>query len=166
MSTILLPISADLSPLHARQTLFGLEVSVPSRSIPGAVYRVTVDAERRLACNCPGFAHRGTCHHVRALLFLVHKRARPHGAQDTQVQSYHAFSEEDLGDRQHSVLQWLEQNGPASNREIAEGLKWPVNAVTGRVFELRDMELVADAGTKVDGITGRRVHVWRTVPKP
>jgi hypothetical protein len=159
----LLPLGADLSPLKARPTLFGLEVTIPSRSVPGTVYRVTVGEDRHLTCNCPGFAHRGNCHHVRALLFLAHKKARTHGAHDTQVESFHALTEEELGSRQAAVLTFLEGHGPASNREIAEGLKWPINAVTPRCHELREAEMVRDDGKKLDPVTGRMVHVWGVI---
>lgn len=153
-----LPLGADLSQLHARTTLYGLEIVVPSRSVTGAIYRVQVGEDRSLRCSCPGFVHRGDCHHVRSLVFLASKSARVRGVQDTQIESYRALS--DKAERQSKVLEWLTDAGPASNRDIAIGLGWPINTVTPRVHELREMGLVKDAGRKWDPDTLRNVRVW------
>ena len=159
-----LPIGADLSQLHARTTLYGLEIVVPSRTVTGAIYTVQVTEDRSLRCNCPGFLHRGDRHHVRSLVFLASKTAKKHGPQDTQVESFHALG--DRADRQREVLEWLKDNGPACNREIAAGLSWPVNRVTPRIYELRELELVKDAGRKWDSDTARNVHVWAFAKMP
>lgn len=45
----------------------------------------------------------------------------------------------DLGARQQQVFDVVEARGSASNEQIADTLKVPINYVTGRVKELRDM---------------------------
>jgi hypothetical protein len=81
-----------------------------------------------------------------------------HLATETRDESYHALVT-DLGDRQKKVFEIL-RRGDRSNSAIAYALGWPINRVTGRVKELRDLTLVFPAGVMVDPITLRRVQVW------
>ena len=85
---------------------------------------------------------------------------------ETRNESYSLFSPK-LGQRQREVYELLCQLGPLSNRHISDILKRPVNTVTGRVMELRQLGLVAEAGTVYDHGTARRVTAWRACdPEP
>ncbi len=66
-----------------------------------------------------------------------------------------------IGERQRAVYAALAKIGPASNMEIAQYLRWSVNQVTPRIFELRKIGWVIDDGLRECKITGRVVHVWR-----
>ena len=85
---------------------------------------------------------------------------------ETRNESYHLLTPK-LGQRQREVYELLCQLGPLSNRHIADILKRPINAVVPRVFELRQMGLVEEAGTVYDHGTARRVTAWRACdPEP
>lgn len=77
---------------------------------------------------------------------------------ETSKQSYKKLT--DLGERQRAVHKAIGELGTASNREIADYLKLPVNSVTGRVKELRDYGFVAEHGKKWDKETQRNVTAW------
>lgn len=68
----------------------------------------------------------------------------------------------DLGERQATVHAAIRALGSACNQKIAEYLGIPVNQVTGRVFELRDMGLVREAYRGEWIPTGRTVIWWET----
>jgi len=50
-----------------------------------------------------------------------------------------------------------------SNTEIARRVGLPINCVTPRVKELREKGVLALAGWRCCGVTGRRVMVWARV---
>lgn len=68
----------------------------------------------------------------------------------------------DLGERQAAVHSAIRVLGAACNQKIANYLGIPVNQVTGRVFELRDMGLVREAYRGIWIPTGRKVIWWET----
>lgn len=68
----------------------------------------------------------------------------------------------DLGERQAAVHAAIRALGAACNQKIADHLAIPVNQVTGRVFELRDLGLVREAYRGVWIPTGRTVIWWET----
>jgi hypothetical protein len=75
-----------------------------------------------------------------------------------------------LSEKQAKVLDLLiEENSNLTNTEIAAKLKWPINCVVGRTFELRHLGIeckpfVIDAGKRRCTITGEVVHAWRFNP--
>jgi len=150
-----------------QEDLFQKCIIFPSRGTGNKeFYNVRLNLEtRQLSCDCPGFLSKGICHHVKTLIFVsCHPgKLKDVGTFDTSIQSYHAFSEKDIGDRQLLVLNCLKENGPMSNRMLAEHLHRPVNTVTGRCFELRSMGTVAECGRAFDFITKRNVIVWKAV---
>lgn len=87
-------------------------------------------------------------------------------ATDTRDQAYEQVLPK-VATSQSEILRVLgmEYNGPLSNSEIAEQLQWPVNRVTPRVFELRTMGLVKDAGKRKCRITNLTVHTWTLISK-
>jgi hypothetical protein len=70
-----------------------------------------------------------------------------------------------IAPHQSKVLQFLRSAGPQSdgynNRQIAQILKWPINCVTPRVLELRELGLVVLAGKRKDTFTGLTVMHWK-----
>lgn len=69
-----------------------------------------------------------------------------------------------LGPRQLKVLEAIEQHPQGiTNNEIAHELRWPINCVTPRVFELRSAGLVAKVGQRPDRWTQKKSCVWGRV---
>ena len=52
----------------------GVLTVAPSRSEAGKAYVLTMDAEGRYVCECPGFQYRGDCAHVKRAGELAHER--------------------------------------------------------------------------------------------
>lgn len=69
-----------------------------------------------------------------------------------------------LNERQNAILLFIQEKGSACNLQISEGLEWPINCVTPRVLELRQMKVLIDAGkrefTDSRGLR-RSAHFWR-----
>lgn len=120
--------------------------------------------DRKLKCNCPGFRFRGKCHHVAGLIWACYKKPRKRkGVAETSMMSYRQLTKQDLGDRQRIVFETLDAHPNRSNRELAALLNWPINTITPRVKELREMGAVAEYGLKHDPQTNRNVMTWITV---
>jgi DNA-binding MarR family transcriptional regulator len=83
------------------------------------------------------------------------------------VDSYHKLLEEGtISKRQSEVYYVLLTLGKATNRQIAKSLNWDINRVTGRVKELRDKNLVTQAGESYDSMTNRTVNLWEINSQP
>jgi hypothetical protein len=65
----------------------------------------------------------------------------------------------DLGDRQREVYDIIRDNFGICNKEIAEKLLLPINCITGRVKELRDLGMVMHDSYKIND--NRRVMTWK-----
>ena len=87
---------------------------------------------------------------------------------NVQATSKAAFNTlNNIGQRQTDVLSVIRTFGTACNQKIADHLGVPVNQVTGRVFELRKLGLVAEDHRAIWPATGRTVIWWAEVqPKP
>lgn len=72
-------------------------------------------------------------------------------------QSYHLV---DKKRRQIEVLHVISMFAPITNREISEKLHLPINSITGRVKELRELGLVEFLGKKYDDVTERTVSLF------
>ena len=70
---------------------------------------------------------------------------------------------QELGIKQKCVLLCLMNDGAANNRVISTRLRWPINTVTPRVKELRDLGLVRARESVVDSVTRRSAIVWEAV---
>lgn len=68
-----------------------------------------------------------------------------------------------LGPRQKAVYDALEAHGPLTNLEMAYQLHWPINTVTPRCKELRDLGLVKEWGVRKCRQTGRMVIAWEAI---
>lgn len=77
------------------------------------------------------------------------------------ILAYRAFAPKDLSKRQNTVLAFLLRQGPMSNKQLAERTGWPINTITPRVKELRDMGLVELETIHIDHNTNRPEQVWR-----
>lgn len=66
-----------------------------------------------------------------------------------------------LGARQRTVYDLLESNINMTNKEIASQLNCDVCSITGRIKELRDLELVFEDGKRPCRITGRTATSWK-----
>ena len=75
----------------------------------------------------------------------------------TSKTAYRALK--DLGDKQRTVHETLDELGVASNQDIAYSLGGPINRVTGRMSELRDYGHVKVHGLK-QGKFGSPVKTW------
>jgi hypothetical protein len=127
-------------------------------------YAVFMDKEtRELRCECKGFQMNGECHHVHGLKwFCARPQFRRHGRQPTSLEAWSAL-QDSLGDKQKIVYDALRTLGEASNKELSVGLGWPINCITPRMFELRQLGLVEFSRVKVDVHTGRSEIVWKAV---
>ena len=81
----------------------------------------------------------------------------------TTIDSYIATKREGkVGKRHREILELLALTViPFNNRQIAERLGLPINSITGRMFELRDMGKVVSAGVSHDEVTNRDTMMWR-----
>jgi len=128
-------------------------------------YEITMHNDTRgLECECLAYKFRRICHHVRGLLWFCYKsQVKKKGVQPTSAQSYFKFSEDELGKRQKEIFKFLKIQGPLSNREISSRMGIPINSVTPRIKELREMGVVMDDGKTYDTKTDREVLVWVAV---
>jgi predicted transcriptional regulator len=80
---------------------------------------------------------------------------------DTQIAAYKEMQAK-LSLKQRQVLACLfDSEAGMSNSEIASQLRWSVNCVVPRIYELRNIGVVIDAGKRICRVTGQNVHVWK-----
>jgi len=65
-----------------------------------------------------------------------------------------------LPEKRFKVYQILLEQGPLTNKQIAERLEWTINRVTPRVKELREMGIVRRVKQMCDPESGVTVNVW------
>ncbi len=80
--------------------------------------------------------------------------------QDTSTQAYHEDVKPTLNARQNVIIQALRHKDQVTNNELAYTLGWPINTVTPRIFELREMGLVIEHCRRPDKNTRRRSICW------
>jgi len=164
---ITLPVKANVPrEWITKNNLAIINIVVPSWSKDKESHTIVMDnSTRSLSCDCLGFKYKGVCHHVRGLLWFTYKdkKAKKKGVQNTSTESYYKFSASELGKRQLQVWECLKVFGPMSNRELSKRVGLPINCVTGRMKELREMGAVIDNGTIFDVITNRNVLVWNAL---
>lgn len=81
--------------------------------------------------------------------------------QETSLQAYEEIKEE-LGQRQKLVLNAIRELESANNRIISQYLRLPINSVTPRVKELREMKLVGVDRVDVDPVTQKNTIYWKS----
>ena len=164
--TVTLPKGANIPSHWIRSaTVEKAVIEMPSRSVPRVNYDVELDYETgELKCECKGFEFNGKCAHLAALKFATYKRkAKKKGMADTSLESFYNFTPDELGARQKAVYDCVAEHGPMSNKQIADKQGVPINCVTGRVKENRDMGFIEEYGTRYDANTNRREIVWEVV---
>lgn len=87
------------------------------------------------------------------------------GVQETSLEAYHEIQLR-LGEKQaevYKVLKAATRYGfDMTNMELALLLKWSINRVTPRVFELRRFGVVVMSQVRDCGVTGNRAMSWKT----
>lgn len=89
--------------------------------------------------------------------------------RDTSYMAYHNEVKPTLSERQRMVYNALleAQKNPRTpnitNSELAAMLNWPINCITPRVYELRNLGKVVEDCKRTCRITGRTAYAWRTV---
>lgn len=79
--------------------------------------------------------------------------------QQTSIEAYDCIYD-DLGHRQQEVYDVIENHIDVCNQDISMILSIPINCVTGRVKELRDLGFVYHAGYKIND-NNKRVMTWK-----
>jgi len=80
--------------------------------------------------------------------------------QDTSRHAYTYSVLPNLGERQREVYDYLLENGPLTNLEIADSLNLPINSVTPRTNELVHMGLVHLYERRKCMVSGRTAMAW------
>lgn len=80
--------------------------------------------------------------------------------QETSILAYHEAIKK-LGEKQRMVFDVIEKNPGLANIEIASKLHWPINRVTPRVKELRELGLVGEYGFV--NVNGRKSIAWQVI---
>jgi predicted transcriptional regulator len=81
--------------------------------------------------------------------------------QETSLLAYTDIEERgDIETRQKKVIEALRVYGWMSNMRLSKMLGWPINCITPRVKELREMNLVEEKCKQRCEYTGRLVIVW------
>lgn len=78
--------------------------------------------------------------------------------------AYRAFAPKELSKKQNTVLAFLLKYGAMSNKELAAKIGWPINTITPRIKELRDLGIVELDCIKWDHHTNRAESVWHVKP--
>lgn len=68
-----------------------------------------------------------------------------------------------LGAKQAAVYRIIVTNPGIDNLGIAEKLHMPINSITPRVKELREMKRVKECGKHHSNVTGRLVMGWEAI---
>ena len=82
---------------------------------------------------------------------------------DASLEAWHNLKDK-LGYNQKQVFAAIRMYPNSTNQELAQILDWQINRITGRVNELRKMNLIEDGGKRKDRITGNTAHTWRERP--
>ena len=88
------------------------------------------------------------------------KRKKKHKTKITSMLAY-AFVLENLGERQALVYSVIKRLKSCNNFRIAKELSMPINRVTPRVKELRDLGVVRQHKVDLCEETGRKVIYWK-----
>lgn len=90
--------------------------------------------------------------------FIRNKHAS-HTMRANSREAYHAERKK-LNARSATVLQWLKEHGPATERVICESLNYPdMNCVRPRCTELIDYGMVQEVGKTRCHVTSKSVRI-------
>jgi len=161
---IAMPIGANIPrEWIVEEDQFRIVVVVPSWSVEGGSYRVSMDTEdRELACSCQGFRFRGECHHISYLINFCYKPSHPRGVQSTSLKALRSLSPDMLGHCERLVYDTLRES-PLNDRMISKFTGLRINNVTARRNKLWKVGLVEEAGSAVDPETNMTTKFWRAI---
>lgn len=74
--------------------------------------------------------------------------------RQTSLEAYEEIKPE-LGDRQRQVFLFIERTGQCNNLMISKGTGLPINSITPRTGELKEMGLIEECGKFTCPYTGR-----------
>lgn len=80
--------------------------------------------------------------------------------RDTSLDAYHSMIEDgSLGRSARRVLRWIQLRGEGDHtlQEISLGTGMPINAVSGRVNDLKKAERLVESKKRACSVTGRTV---------
>ena len=83
---------------------------------------------------------------------------------ETSLEAFESI-QPDLGDKQWAVYRTIKKLQPCDNSMIAEYLKTPINSITPRTKELRDLKLVTFCDYGINRHTKRKVILWKTTKR-
>ena len=83
--------------------------------------------------------------------------------QGTSLNAYYTQVKPTLGERQKVVYDTMRTRRNWTNSELAAYLDWPINCITGRVYELRKVGLVCEDEKRICNVTKRRVIAWKII---
>jgi hypothetical protein len=89
-------------------------------------------------------------------------RARPQ-VQYTSLDAYLSITPKHLCHAQKMVHEAIARMGEATDKDIADRLRWPINRVTPRRGELQSMNRIRCIGERKDDQTGRRMMIWKVL---
>lgn len=81
--------------------------------------------------------------------------------QQTSLDAYYGLSRRNIGDRQAQVLSQLRALEEATNTMLSRRTGIPINAVTPRIWELRQMGLVIESRRSICPVTKKKAIFWR-----
>lgn len=84
--------------------------------------------------------------------------------QQTSLLAFESIKDS-LEPKQRQVYNVIKQLKTACNLDIAEYLRLPINSITGRVYDLRELGLVELSHKDVCPKTGRLVIYWSIKPQ-
>lgn len=87
-----------------------------------------------------------------------------HATQTTSLFTYMNVVKPTLGRRQQAVLSELSSVDNMTNLELAEQLRWPINSVVPRVYELRKLGYVYESKRRICKISGYNAIAWMAAP--
>ena len=71
-----------------------------------------------------------------------------------------------LSKQQNLVYNIIKHYKGSSNLDISRVMRRPINSITPRVYELRELNLIEFSHKKRDRITGKSCRCWKIVEKP
>lgn len=84
--------------------------------------------------------------------------------EQTSLKAYTKYKEEFTGQR-GLLIMILEQKQPLSYQQLAELSGLSINAVCGRMNELKRMEIIENCGTRLNEVSGVHNIVYRIKAK-
>ena len=83
--------------------------------------------------------------------------------QETSLEAFYDVKTK-LGDMQRMILNIIKTYPNVSNHEISNIIDKPINCITPRTKELRNMGFVTQGTVKIDRQTNKKVMTWVAVP--